>query len=620
MRTSRLPSLLLSGVGLLSIGTRPTISAAQVTTGATQISVGIGNSEPLYTNESTTSIDPVAAPNANFVMFSSMARNFTHAELDPANPDQNGLEDIYKYSPSKGLELMSIVPATGRAPADANGQFYNPGSISPAISEVSADGSYAFAFASGATDLVTNYQQTSPSSNQRQIYVRLPDLNQNVLVSVGSSPSGATGNVGAKEECALPAIALSGTSPTKYLVAFTSTSPNLPPSSTATGSQTKNIFLSTITVTNGVASASTVQKLVENPSGPLNFPALSGNGRYLVFQTQASIIPGVTSDSTQIYLYDVKLGTFELISRNSAGSPANGHSERPSISYQGNVITFRSAATDLGLSNSRAVHVVYDRDTKIFTQLNTDSNGAPSNGLPYLSQVHPNGRFATFSDDGTNLVSNTTSQIAQTFFKDLVKGTTLLLSATSSGSAGNDVSGTDQQERQSFWALSIGASGFTSRSAFTTFTSAASNLASAGIPNSSNQFIFRSPITLPARELRSGGRIESPPDVRILKILTRKRGANVRIDLTLFEVGESSFASAAATYASATKIGVKYQLELRKIGSRNVIRRTLTQNRITISKLSPGRYSIRYRATATKGRKTIRSGYSPKANFVVPSA
>lgn len=592
--------------------------AQATTTGATQVSVGVGNSEPLYTNESTTSIDPVAAPNADFVMFSTRARNLTHAESDPANPDQNGLEDIYKYSPSTGLELMSVVSATGRAPSD--GQFVFEGSRAPAISEILPDGSYAFAFASDAKDLVPNFEQTSLSGNQRQIYVRIPGLNQNVLVSVGSSPAGTTGNVGAKEECTLPTIALTGTSPTRYLVAFTSTSPNLPPSSALTGSQTRNIFLSTITVNNGTASASTVQRLVESPSGSLNYPALSGNGRYLVFQTQAVIIPGVVSDRFQVYLYDLKLGTFELISRNSAGLAANGHSERPSISYQGNIITFRSEATDLGLSNSGAVHVVYDRDTKKFSQLNTSSSGAPSNGLPYWSRVHPNGRFVTFSDDGTNLVSNTTSSIAQTFFKDLVKGTTLLLSATSNGTPGNDVSGTDQQQLSRSGLLSLGATGFTSRSAFATFASAASNLASAGVPSSFNQFIFRSPVTLPARELRQGGRIESPADVRIMKVLSRKKGAQVRIDLTLFEVGDSSFATATAISAMATKIKVKYELEIRKVGSRNVTRRTLTRNRVTISRLTPGRYSIRYRATATKGRKTIRSGYSPKASLVVPSA
>ncbi len=607
------------GVALALLFTQPLFkaSAQPTTTGAAQISIGVGNSEPLYTNESVTTIDPVAAPNSDFVMFSTLARNLTHSEGDPANPDQNGLEDIYKYSPSTGLELVSVVSSTGRAPAD--GQFTFDGSRAPAISEVSPDGSYAFAFASGATDLVPDYYQTSLSSNARQIYVRIPTLNQNVLVSVGSSATGATGNVGSKEECTLPAIALSGTSPTRYLVAFTSTSPNLPPSSTASGVQTRNIFLSTITINNGVASASTVQKLVESPTSDLNYPALSGDGRYLVFQTQSTIIPGVASVSTQIYLYDLKQGTFELISKNTSGSPGNGNSDRPSISYQGNVITFRSAATDLGLSNSGSVLVTYDRSTGKYTQLNTDSNGTPSNGTPYWSRVHPNGRFATFSDDGTNLVSSTTTQVAQTFFKDLVSGATILLSSTSAGVPGDDVSGTDQFFTSVSGMLSIGAAGYTSRSVFATFSSAATNLASVGIPSQERQLIYRAPITLPARTLRSGGRIESPPDVRILKIFSRRRGAQVRIDLTLFEIGDSSFATASTVSASATKIGVKYELEIRKVGSRNVTRRTLTRNRVTISRLTPGRYSLRYRATATSGRKTIRTGYSPKASVVVPS-
>jgi hypothetical protein len=593
-------------------------SAAQpTTTGALQVSVGVGNVGPLFTNESVTSIDPVAAPNGDFVMFSSVARNFTHLESDQANPDQNLLEDIYKYSPSTGLELVSVVPSTGRAPSDSQSVF--DGSRSPAISEVSPDGSYAFAFASGAVDLVPDYQQTSISANQRQVYVRLPLINQNVLVSVGSSATGATGNVGAKEECALPTIALAGTSPSRYLVAFTSTSPNLPPDNTATGSQTKNIFLSTVTVENGIASASTVKKLVENPSGELNYPNLSGDGRYLVFQSLATVIPGVTSASPQIYLFDTKLNTFELISKNTAGLPGNNISDRPSISYQGSLITFRTQATDVGLNNTRSIIVVYDRKTKKFSQINSNSSGTPSNGLPIWARIHPNGRFVSFSDDGTNLVTNTSGATPQTYLKDLATGATILVSATSSGVPGSDASGADQEEFSRGAMLSIGASGFTSRSAFITFSSAATNLASAGVPNGNHQFIFRSPITLPALQLESGARIESPPDVRIVKMLGGKKGARVSIDLTLFEVVDSTFARSIAFAAAATKIKVAYNVEIRKVGSRDTLRRTVTRNRITISRLTPGRYSIRYRASATKGRKTVRSGYSPKANIVIPS-
>jgi hypothetical protein len=338
----------------------------------------------------------------------------------------------------------------------------------------------------------------------------------------------------------------------------------------------------------------------------------------MVFQSLASVIPGVTSNVPQIYLYDTKLNTFELISKNAASLPGNNISDRPSISYQGNLVTFRTQATDLGVENSRTILVVYDRKTKKLTQLNSSSSGIPSNGVPIWARIHPNGRFVTFSDDGTNLVSNTSVTAAQTFLKDLISGATILLSATSSGTPGNDASGADQQEFSRAAMLSIGASGFTSRSAFVTFSSAATNLASAGVPNSTYQFIYRAPITLPARELKGGAQIESPPDVRILKTLAGRKGAQVRIDLTLFEVGDSTFGSSRALSAPATRIRVNYDVEIRKVGSRNTIRRTITKNRLTISRLTPGRYSVRYRASATKGRKTIRSGYSPKAAIVVP--
>ena len=77
-------------------------------------------------------------------------------------------------------------------------------------------------------------------------------------------------------------------------------------------------------------------------------PAISGNGRYVAFVSEAS---NLTRDQirrgTQIYVHDLINGTTELITRTRAGRPGNGNSLWPALSHDGQRIAFQSLASDL---------------------------------------------------------------------------------------------------------------------------------------------------------------------------------------------------------------------------------------------------------------------------------
>ena len=77
-------------------------------------------------------------------------------------------------------------------------------------------------------------------------------------------------------------------------------------------------------------------------------PAISGNGRYVAFVSEAS---NLTRDpvrrGAQIYVQDLSTGTTELITRTRAGRPANGNSLRPAMSHDGQRIAYQSLASDL---------------------------------------------------------------------------------------------------------------------------------------------------------------------------------------------------------------------------------------------------------------------------------
>lgn len=598
-------------VFFLLVSSLESTAHAQIsTTGAAQVSIGAGGTAPAVTGTQTEPFtnQVAGAPNGDFVLFSTVANNIV-----AAGTDQNLVTDIYKYSPTAGMELISLVPSTGKAPTTGF-----QGATDPAVSPLLPDGSYAVAFASDATDLVTNYAQTAAGSNSAQIYVRLPSLNQNVLVSKGVSATGQTGAIGANQGSSHPALALLGTSPTRYLVAFSSYATNIGTSGVGS-SQFERIFTAIVTVKDGTATCSDPELLFDPTDGELRTPQLSGDGRFLVFSSGATILKGISSNTTQIYSYDRSAKSFQLISKTSSNQPGNGFSDRPSVSYQGNFIVFRTGASDIVPNDENVVFVRYDRTLGTYSQVNTSSAGTQSNGRALHAAIHPNGRFVAFSDSGTNLVTTSVSS-TQSYFKDINSGEVILASQNSSGAPGDGFNGSGSEDSSyDFCKVSIGAGGFTTKNAFVPFISSSVNLAKAGTPSASNTFAFSAPITLPARRLSQGALIESPPDVVITKVLSAGRGARVRFLFTSFEVDDTAFLSS-QPQALATGTTLKYSLEVRKVGARQRIQRLTSRNSATINRLSPGRYSVRYRVIATKGRKTIRSKFSPKTSLVVPKA
>ena len=77
-------------------------------------------------------------------------------------------------------------------------------------------------------------------------------------------------------------------------------------------------------------------------------PAISGNGRYVAFVSEATnLTRDVVRRGAQIYVHDLVSGATELITRTHAGRPANGGSLRPVLSHDGERIAYQSLASDL---------------------------------------------------------------------------------------------------------------------------------------------------------------------------------------------------------------------------------------------------------------------------------
>jgi hypothetical protein len=91
----------------------------------------------------------------------------------------------------------------------------------------------------------------------------------------------------------------------------------------------------------------------------------SSDGRFVVFVTATSLVPGDNNGTNDVFLYDLTTGTLTLVSVNAAGTgSANGASDWPAISGNGRFVAFRSFATDLvpGITNVPGLFA-FDRAT-----------------------------------------------------------------------------------------------------------------------------------------------------------------------------------------------------------------------------------------------------------------
>ena len=82
--------------------------------------------------------------------------------------------------------------------------------------------------------------------------------------------------------------------------------------------------------------------------GPSYHPAISGDGRYVAFVSEASnLTRDSSSRAAQIFVHDLVTGITELVSRTPNGRPANGASLRPALSHDGSRVAFQSLACNL---------------------------------------------------------------------------------------------------------------------------------------------------------------------------------------------------------------------------------------------------------------------------------
>jgi hypothetical protein len=582
----------LLAAGLLALSQQA--SADFSSSGATLVSAPVAGQ-----NLTEDSQEPSVSANADIVAFASKSENLVAAGLDT-----NKAGDAFVSASSKSVEVVSQRqrPTGSKDPMPAaNGQ-----SSFPAISPRLPDGGYGIAFDSKAPDIINNYVSPPGSTigNPSQIYLRLYPSNRNILVSRSIDQSGASLK-GADRNSYFPVVSVVPGDVPKYKVAFLSEASDLANSAGTSSAP----YLATVYFDRGEEVVE-IEALPSPPDAPCSDLTMSGDGRIVAFASYATNLVTAPSMSQQVYQWiPVPLrgeSELSLISATSTGTPGNGNSYGPSLSYLGDVRTFITEASNL-ISNAtpnRSV-IALSRSTKTsITQVNTYSNGSPSTQSAEVARLSPSGLYVAFPER-SNLASNSTTlhDWQQVYLKDLTSGTLTIVSATKDGSIGSGGNSGEQSSSGeiSRGALALGGAGFNSTSLVVLFNSRAPNLSSllGGF-----QGVFRANLTASPPLLSDGLKLSTPPDVVV-------RGKKVTIKLQKFKLPANS------SEASPLASNVSYRVTTRSAGTNYRTITTTTRNQVTMANLSPGRYTVSYRVTGGRGSNRATSTTSPKNTFTI---
>jgi Tol biopolymer transport system component len=216
----------------------------------------------------------------------------------------------------------------------------------------------------------------------------------------------------------------------------------------------------------GPAGATSVLAKAGAGGGTAFRPWLSGDGRYLVFDsTGKQVIPGTPDTATpvrDVYLYDRTTGVIERISTGLSGARATHPSscdaicgsQRPTISADGRFVAFWSNATNLvaGDTNNTYDVFLYDRQIRTMSLVSkgVDRNGAvvPANGESRRPVVSRDGGTVVFESAATNLLIPTCGLLSgcstpdknsadDVYTYEVATGKVSLVSTAANGAAAN---------------------------------------------------------------------------------------------------------------------------------------------------------------------------------------
>jgi Ca2+-binding RTX toxin-like protein len=269
-------------------------------------------------------------PDGRFVVFRSFDSN-----LVPG--DTNNWSDIFLKEIATGAISRISTSATGE-----QGNWY---SLNPSIS---ADGRFVV-FESNASNLV-------PGDTNNETDIFLKEIATGNISRVNISANGGQSNY----QSSCPTISADG-----RFVVFESFATNLVPGDT---NDTRDIYLKEISTgvilrINTSASWEQANNVNNSISSATTSPSISADGRFVVFESNASnLVPGDTNNTQDIFLKEIATGAISRISISIAGQQGNNLSNCPTISADGRFVVFQSDASNLVPGDTNNKKDIFLRD------------------------------------------------------------------------------------------------------------------------------------------------------------------------------------------------------------------------------------------------------------------
>jgi len=137
-------------------------------------------------------------------------------------------------------------------------------------------------------------------------------------------------------------------------------------------------------------------------------------------------------------------GCTTRVSQTYRNGDANGTSQRPRISEDGNHVVFQSAADNLTPNSPSSRTHVYEANTAnpagSIRLVDVGARGATPNGLATFVDVSANGRYVVFYSAARNLVAGRATRTGSVFLRDMTAGKTVEVPQSASGGETNGYS------------------------------------------------------------------------------------------------------------------------------------------------------------------------------------
>ena len=206
----------------------------------------------------------------------------------------------------------------------------------------------------------------------------------------------------------------------------------------------RNSAVATATFT--IITPGTIRRVSINSSGEEGngkswLPSISADGRYVAFSSEArNLVDGDTNGTIDVFVHDCQTGQTTRVSVKSNGEQARYGGVYPSISGNGRFVAFQSLARDLvdGDTNGKMDVFVHDRETGQTTRVSVSSSGEEGNDISWSPRISADGRYVAFESIASNLVEGDTNEGWDVFMHDRRQpGQTTRVSVSSSGEEGN---------------------------------------------------------------------------------------------------------------------------------------------------------------------------------------